>query len=476
MDIITIFQALFRWGIPALAAGVAVLLALVCVCLVCKKVFHKKKLFTKVQVISLVLLCSWLILVLGLTSLSRGSNFTGSINLDFLSGYISAWNNWSVSELQMIIFNMLMFAPLGFLLPLLWKKAEKIWVAIAVSLSLTAFIEIFQFITGTGIFELDDLFHNLIGSIFGYFCIMAILAPVRERTIRLAPLAKALSIPFVISIALGVIFCVYACQPYGNMSILPAVKQDMSKVQIVTDLDLSEQGSTAAVYKSKYAEDKFYVEDIKSQLAQLEGLTFSKPTRREDENLGYTGTDANGAEFQMIFFFRSGEWNYTIFAENAAPLTQADVQQYKSRYENWMKENGLLPEKVKFSVQNGDTLRWDVAAEQARSAKDEAFEKGSVMIQVKESGNLSNFYYQICWNEYVATENIISESEAYAQVKQGNFDQYVPFQPGDTLCVNACEVTYVYDTKGFYQPVYQFSGYINDKENLWVCSIPALRK
>lgn len=28
-----------------------------------------------------------------ITSLSRGSNFTGSLNIDFLSGCISAWND-----------------------------------------------------------------------------------------------------------------------------------------------------------------------------------------------------------------------------------------------------------------------------------------------------------------------------------------------------------------------------------------------
>lgn len=139
-----------------------------------------------------------------------------------------------------------------------------------------------------------------------------------------------------------------------------------------------------------------------------------------------------------------------------------------------MKELELLPENVEFSVQNGDTLRWDVILSENLSKESEAFQHGSVMIQFDESGELNSFLYQINWNEYTATENIISESEAYAQVEQRNFEQYVPFQPEDTLYVNRCELIYLYDTKGFYQPAYMFGGYINSDENLWTCTIPAV--
>lgn len=475
MDLITILQALLRWGIPALAGGIAVFLLLASVYLIYKKVFHGKRTITKIQAICSVLLCCWLLLVLGLTSLSRGANYTGEFNIDFFSGYVSAWNNWSISELQLIIFNMLMFAPLGFLLPLLWKKAEKIWVTLAVSLGLTTLIEVTQLLTGTGIFEFDDLFHNTVGGLFGYFCIMAILTPIKEKTIRFAPIAKVLMIPCVVSLILGAVFFVYDRQPYGNMDILPAIKQDMSKVQIASELNLSDKDNAASIYKNQYAEDKAYVQGIQSGLSELENITFSGITRREEENYVYTGTDANGNEVQMNFFFRSGQWSYTTYADHVAILTEEIADKYRNRYEAWMKENNLLPDNAVFSVQNNNTLRWDVTPEQDVSAGDKAFQNGSVMMQFDENGTLVDLSYQISWNEYVTTEDIISPKEAYAQVEDGNFEQYVPFQQGDVLHIEKCELTYIYDTKGFYQPVYQFSGYINNTENPWVCQIPALK-
>lgn len=476
MDMITILQALLRWGIPALAGGIAVFLVLASAYLIYKKVFHGKKTITKMQTICSVLLCCWLLLVLGLTSLSRGANYTGELNVDFFSGYISAWNNWSISELQLIIFNMLMFAPLGFLLPLLWKKAEKIWVTLAVSLGLTTMIEVMQLLTGTGIFELDDLFHNTVGGLFGYFCIMAILTPIKEKTIRFAPIAKVLMIPCVVSLILGAVFFVYDRQPYGNMDILPAVKQDMSVVQIETELKLSDKDTSVSIYKNGYTEDKSYIQGVQSGLSELENISFSGVARREDENYVYTGMDANGNEFQMNFFFRSGQWSYTTYAENVAMLTEETAEQYRNRYETWMKEKDLLPDDAVFSVQNNNTLRWEIAPKQDISAGDKAFQNGSVMMQFDENGTLIDLSYQISWNEYVTTGDIISPKEACAQVEDGNFEQYVPFQQGDVLHIEECELTYIYDTKGFYQPVYQFRGYINNTESPWVCQIPALKK
>ena len=473
MDIITVCQLLLRWGIPAAAAGLILALLFFAAYRINRKSGRGIRALSRVQAVSAVLLFCWLVMVLGLTSLSRAANFTGSLNVSFLSGYRSAWNNWSLSELQLILFNMLMFVPLGFLLPLLWKRAESLRITGIVSLGLTTLLESFQFLTGTGIFELDDLFHNLIGSLFGYFCIMAIRSSVRDRAIHPVPVAKALSIPCAVGLILGAVCCVYARQPYGNMSILPAVKQDLSAVRIVSAWEPSGQNPAAAIYRSKYAEDRTYVKRITSSLAALERLSFAKFPRREDENLGYTGTDAHGAACRILFFFRTGEWSYTNFAGQAAQLTQETAQQLRDRYENWMKREELLPEQAVFSVQNGDTLRWDAVEAPGAAAEPAAFQMGSVMVQVDDTGALVNFYYQICWNEYVATEATISEREAFAEVEAGNFEQYVPFQAGDTLYVTECTLSHLYDTKGFYQPVYEFFGYINQPESLWVCRIPA---
>lgn len=474
MDMMTVLQALLRWGVLALIGGASIALVMFLVYVIYKKVFHGKKTITKTQGVVAFLLSCWLLLVVALTIASRGANYTGSFNIDFFSGYINAWNKWSISELQLILFNMLMFVPLGFLLPLLWRKAERFKVTCLVSVSTTVLIEMSQLLTGNGIFEFDDLFHNSLGSLFGYFCIMAILSTIREKRVRFAPVAKVLILPCLIGMIIGGVFWAYENQPYGNMALLPAAKQDMSQVNLTTDLTLSEAPASASIYRNVNANDHAYTERIAAAVADVERISFSGNTRREGDTKIYLGETTQENETQLDFFVRTGTWSFTTWAD-AALLTKHAAKHHRQKYENWFKENELLPDTAVFSVQNNNTLRWDAVVENDLAANTAAFASGIVLMQFDDHGNAASLVYEMYWNTYVAKESIISPKEAFAEVEAGNFEQFAPFQANDHLYVEKLELDYAYDTKGFYQPVYRFEGYINERENAWSCQIPALK-
>jgi hypothetical protein len=210
-----------------------------------------------------------------------------------------------------------------------------------------------------------------------------------------------------------------------------------------------------------------------AQLSESEDVTFSAVQRREGENRVYTGKGPGSEEIQLNFFFRTGLWRYTTWRDTAK-LTEEAVKNYGDFYKNWLKERGLLPDTAVFSIQNNDTLRWDVPEKNDPSIVKTAFTAGSILMQFDSNLELASMNYGVSWNEYVTTEEIISPKAAFKQVEAGNFEQYVPFQRGDTLWVKECKPAYVYDTKGFYQPVYRFTGYINNEDNSWDCQIPAL--
>lgn len=72
---------------------------------------------------------------------------------------------------QNIFANILMFIPMGFLLPVLFKKINKIWKCFLVVFIIVFSVEVIQFLTFRGSFDVDDIILNVCGSIIGYLFI-----------------------------------------------------------------------------------------------------------------------------------------------------------------------------------------------------------------------------------------------------------------------------------------------------------------
>lgn len=147
--------------------------------------FYRKKggtaTITPKQVIAVFLFTAWLMLVVGLTLLDRGADYGGRINFWLFSGYVSAWNNQSFGEFQQIVFNLLMFMPLGFVLPLLGKPFQRAIPVLLVSFLLSLGVETAQLLTARGIFDMDDILHNTLGGLAGYSLFEAVLTGIRQK-------------------------------------------------------------------------------------------------------------------------------------------------------------------------------------------------------------------------------------------------------------------------------------------------------
>lgn len=462
MDLITILSTLWKYGLWAIAA-VGVLIVIYAVTfLIYKKVFHGSKTPAKMQWFALILLSAWFIVVLGITTFSRGANYTGQANFSLFSGYINAWNKWSYEELQLIIFNMLMFSPLGFLLPLFTKKGEKFSCVCLASFAVTFFIEVIQLITGRGIFELDDLLHNFMGSIFGYLVIMFILKCVREKKMKWAAFVKMSVLPLVYVLLILSAMIAYHSQKYGNMPFVPAEKQNMSVVAVDNQADLSSERKSVSVYKNKYSNNFEHGKQISKNLSELLETEFKRTVRAEGNNKIFE-SDTNGS--QLTYFMDNASWSYTNWQEGSV-LNDEIIASGREKIESWLNNSNLLPSNAVFSVQNDTILRWDVEAVDIQNSKSD-YISGIIMVQLDENGEIVSFDYHIVYNDFVEQAEMISSDDAYAQILNGNFEQYTPLKKGDKLYINGCQIDYAYDTKGFYRPVYTFDGYVNTEDNVW---------
>lgn len=109
----------------------------------------------------------YLAMVMGVTFLNREPMAQYQWNMQLFWSY-EAVQKGSTASLLQILSNIAMFIPWGFLLPYIWKSMRTFSHLLLASVLFTLCIEVMQFITKRGLFELDDLLHNTIGGIVGY--------------------------------------------------------------------------------------------------------------------------------------------------------------------------------------------------------------------------------------------------------------------------------------------------------------------
>ncbi len=128
------------------------------------RAFHKNR----KKFIILYLFYVYLFIVIALTILSRETGSRGGFNLKLFGTFTG-----DIYGDKNPIENILLFIPLGFLMPLLWRVFFKGLWCFTAGLMLSLTIEGVQFFTKRGYVQTDDVVMNFIGTILGYtviFC------------------------------------------------------------------------------------------------------------------------------------------------------------------------------------------------------------------------------------------------------------------------------------------------------------------
>lgn len=420
----------------------------------------------------ILLLICWGITVIGLTMFGRNTYPHNQINLKPFSGYFNAWNTWNIHELQMIIFNVLMFVPLGFLLPLLSPKTRKATNVFLISFGITLFIETVQLLTNRGIFELDDLFHNTVGSMMGYFLIDLFLHWREEKIWKKKKLIKAFMIPFGFAATFILCMLVYHYQEFGNLPMISAVKQDMEGIKVSLKTELSSQKKSVSIYQNIHSYDKKYSKEVVSLFAKEFDLTQEKTVRQSGHN-HYFYFQKGNEKYYLLYHDRFGTWSFNNRKQVLDNKQEPNFEAEKEKWESWLQKNHLLNGDATYTLENSLLLTWTLSGK-SLTTQNQPFTMGTIQI------NLSNqeIPYQILstmtTNRYVKKKQIISEEEAYQELLHGNFAFNNRLKKKDKLVIVSCQLEYVSDTKGYLQPVYQFNGYINQQNDSITIYIPAL--
>ena len=434
MRISTVIQLAMQYILVGIIGSIFVIgLFLIGYFLVYKKLMKgsKKLKLSKIALCSIFLI--YITVVLGATIGSRVSNYS-SVNLHLFSSYKDAYNNFSLGEWRNIILNILMFVPIGFLLPLIFKKCQCFYITYLAGFFLTLFIEILQLITKRGIFELDDILNNTLGCAIGYGIIMIFISLFKRKKSNqkhTALITAFYQIPLIISIIfISVPFINYNKQELGNLSINNNYKVNMSKINLHTKLNTNIDESQnneyddTIIFKSEKGDYSLWV--------NYKGLTTSF--------ISFKQTEAKGKE-------------KLTYEEVQAILNEFDIE---------------LPKDVDFK-DNGDG-NYSISLDMVKSK--DLYIDGDLICTINENNTVSSFTNNIISYKPYKEYDILSLQEAYNEILAGNFKFYAMPNKVSNIEVIDANLIYLLDSKGFYQPVYDFTININENINhIYICAL-----
>lgn len=130
--------------------------------------FYKKQTFTVQNVLLGIVFAGYIAILFGGTILNREMGEEYQMKLRPFWSYQVVIEYKDYSMLWQIVSNVLVFIPWGFLSAKLWDGMKKFGWNLYCSFMLSVIIEGTQLVCKFGLFELDDILHNVLGAVIGY--------------------------------------------------------------------------------------------------------------------------------------------------------------------------------------------------------------------------------------------------------------------------------------------------------------------
>ncbi len=150
-------------------------------------ILHKVKNVSYKKIFHVYLTVVYLGIILSFTIFRREPGSRGGIHFDINLGFGLKGNSFSKWSSTFSILNILLFVPWGILISSFTKNKKlviSLLITVFVGLITSAYIEITQLLTGTGVFEVTDILTNTFGTLLGaviFFVIHHILILKKQK-------------------------------------------------------------------------------------------------------------------------------------------------------------------------------------------------------------------------------------------------------------------------------------------------------
>lgn len=433
-----------------ISAGIVV--SLICLFYFIYIFYHQKK-GNKINIqirrlILLLVFIGYVVVVIFATLMNRsGSSSAMQVNFQLFSFYRKAINSVDIYDWNIIFLNILMFIPLGILLPVCFKKFRSWWKVYLTGFVCTCMIEGIQLITYRGLFELDDIFNNTLGCMLGFGAWIlgySIYQKIRTNK-KINKKIFIYQLPLLLTVvSFLAMYISYSLQELGNLRQASYETVDMSHIEVSSLISLPHQVEKQYVYKViDYSQQQCY-KQAKS--------VFDKQGLEIDNSLTKSQDD------WICFYSKNKELAVVINCYGGAMTI--NFQHHD------VKKAGLSLEKIKTILNNAGILPYQVEA--FKDLGDGQYElkvdyinngiyyEGIINCYVDINGQLISFNSKVkAYKEYKLF-SIITPYQAYQLIKKGKFNTSWLNGFDTKMVIQSVELEYVEDSKGFYQPIYLF--------------------
>lgn len=421
-----------------------------------KKLLKGKKDINSLKLLSSILLVISFLFIIYVTCLDHFPCGGRVSNLIPFFSYRQAMFDYSVITVSQLVFNIILFIPIGLLLPLCNDRFKKAVLTILVGFILTVGVETAQYVFAIGVFDVDDIISNVLGTILGY-SISTTCIGVIDKEKRTAGYILFHIWPFCTIILVFVGFYTnYLSRDYGNL-ISPEQVIDMSDVSLELSVYLKSTESEMPLYYpttyTKSEADDF----VNSIFKNLYGNNYTVRNKNYDTEQMYYSNDC------FIHFNRqNGKFTFSRSSshDDEFQMLSASSEQLNS----YINSIGIiLPNNIElFEVETG---KFKGSFDMYREGN--TIIDGVVELEYYSDNTVKSINKDMA--EYIIgnPKKIISEYDAYLELKKGNFlveSGRNSLKNKKNIMIKSVEIVYVEDTKEFLHPVYKFYCVSDDTE------------
>jgi hypothetical protein len=321
---------------------------------------------------------------------------------------------------------------------------------------------VLQLIFSSGVFDVDDLFCNTLGSAMGYFAIMALLSLFNEKGKRRMSVIAYICLMLIPIVAISSIFVVYHAQEYGNLPEAAGYRVNLSHLKWKVDCELPDTAGSVRIYRAQTM-SKVDSDALAEEIAALIGQKVDMVSYYQ-EMAYYHFTQSIFTVYYHDGSYELGGYDHNVITweevdreviENALkmyPVIIPDVAEFESEGEGWY--SFTCDQHIDGAMMLDGTLR----------------------VRYGVDDTIRRIENKLIWYTYYKDAPIISPEDAFKELKGGfvGSAEMLKSDTFDSVTVISCKLAYETDTKGFYQPVYIFEVLIPETGTLELM-IPAMK-